>query len=51
MFLPPSGLNTPFDSTAPSLGAIATEHAAQVPDEIWQTVPDDASENMDRYLY
>lgn len=51
LILPTRELDTPFDPTAPSFGAIATQHATQVPDEIWQTVPDDASENMDRYLY
>jgi len=48
---PTSELNTPFDSSVQSIGAIAAEHASQIPDEVWQTVPENASENVDKYLY
>jgi hypothetical protein len=30
---------------------VVVEIGAQIPDEVWATVPDDASKNYRRYLY
>lgn len=46
-----SDLDAPFDATAPLLGDLATDYATQIPDELWQTVPEDASEKFEDYLY
>jgi hypothetical protein len=43
--------DAPFDETAVPLSEIVAALAAEVPDEIWATVPEDASEQVDRYLY
>ena len=43
--------DAPFDETAVPLSEIVAALAAEVPDEIWATVPKDASEQVDRYLY
>ena len=43
--------NAPFDETAVPFWEITAALAAEVPDEIWATVPEDASEQVDRYLY
>jgi len=43
--------NAPFDETAVPLWEITAARAANVPDEIWATIPEDASEQVDRYLY
>lgn len=44
-------LESPFDISAPAFWEIVAEGAAEIPDEIWETVPEDASEQGDRYLY
>ncbi|NEP45796.1 MAG: hypothetical protein F6K35_43970 [Okeania sp. SIO2H7] len=44
-------LDAPFDETAVPFWEITAALAAEVPDEIWATVPEDASEQVDRYLY
>ncbi|GBF79679.1 hypothetical protein [Aphanothece sacrum] len=41
----------PFDETVPSFLQIVTENADKIPDKLWETVPEDASENLDYYLY
>lgn len=50
--IPPTiELDTPFDSTVPSFGTIVAEQSGNISDDIWQTIPEDASENLDKYLY
>jgi type I restriction enzyme, S subunit len=44
-------LAKPYDPTAPSLGDIALELAAQVPDEEWGKLPKDAAKRYKDYLY
>ncbi len=44
-------LDAPFDETAVPFWEITAALAAEVPDEIWATVPEDASEQVHRYLY
>ncbi|MBR8833120.1 MAG: hypothetical protein DSM106950_03500 [Stigonema ocellatum SAG 48.90 = DSM 106950] len=41
----------PFDETVPPFWQIVTENAAQIPDELWESLPSDASEKLDHYLY
>ncbi|MEL4894498.1 hypothetical protein [Crocosphaera sp. Alani8] len=41
----------PFDETVPPFWQIVTENADKIPDELWDTVPEDASEKLDDYLY
>jgi type I restriction enzyme S subunit len=48
---PETDLESPFDPSAPPFWEIVAECAAEIPDEIWETVPEDASEQVDRYLY
>jgi hypothetical protein len=43
--------NQPFDETVRPFWQIVTENADQIPDEIWSSVPSDASEKLDHYLY
>jgi hypothetical protein len=44
-------LNAPFDTSVPPFGQIATQHTSLIPDELWATVPEDSSEQVERYLY
>lgn len=48
---PETNLESSFDPSAPPLWKIVTESAAQIPDEIWATIPEDASKQVDSYLY
>ena len=48
---PETDLESPFDPSAPPFWEIVAERAAEIPDEIWETVPEDASEQVDHYLY
>ncbi len=41
----------PFDEAVPPFWQIVTENADKIPDELWETVPEDASEKLDDYLY
>lgn len=43
-------LDAPFDETAVPLWEIIAARAAEVPDEIWATIPEDASEQVDRLV-
>lgn len=40
-----------YDPEVRPIWEIAAEIGASVPDEIWATVPDDLSINLDHYLY
>jgi hypothetical protein len=40
----------PFDSTATPFWQIVVENSNKVPEEIWDSIPSDASENLDVYL-
>lgn len=44
-------LDTPFDASAPPFWQVIASHTAQIPDEVWATIPEDASEQVDHYLY
>ena len=46
---PTSELDTPFDPTVPSFGTIVAEQSTNISDDIWQTIPEDASKNIDTY--
>jgi len=48
---PETDLESPFDPSAPPFWEIVAESAAKIPDEVWATIPEDASEQVDRYLY
>ena len=48
---PETDLESPFDPSAPPFWEIVAERAASLPDEVWATIPEDASEQVDRYLY
>ncbi len=41
----------PFDSTATPFWQIVLDNSNQVSEEIWDSIPEDASENLDAYLY
>lgn len=40
-----------YDSEARPIWEIAAEIGARIPEEVWATVPDDLSINLDHYLY
>lgn len=44
-------LDSPFNPSAPPFREIVAEQTANIPDEVWAIVPEDASEQVDRYLY
>lgn len=46
-----SKIDKPFDETASPFWQIVTESADNIPDDLWNTIPEDASENLDHYLY
>jgi hypothetical protein len=48
---PETNIESSFNPSAQPFWEIVAARAAKVPDEIWETVPEDASEQVDRYLY
>ncbi|MCW6038032.1 hypothetical protein K4A83_17390 [Spirulina subsalsa FACHB-351] len=48
---PETNLDSSFDQSAQPFWQIVTESVAEVPDEVWETLPEDASEQIDHYLY
>ncbi|MEE3717718.1 hypothetical protein V2H45_13335 [Tumidithrix elongata RA019] len=40
----------PFNSTATPFWQIIVENSSKVPEEIWDSIPSNASENLDAYL-
>jgi len=44
-------LSSPFDQFAQPFWEIVAEEMADLPDEVWADIPEDASEQVDRYLY
>jgi hypothetical protein len=41
-----SKIDQPFDETASPFWQIVTESADNIPDDLWETIPEDASENF-----
>ena len=41
----------PFDSTATPFWQMVVDNSSKIPEEIWDSIPNDASENLDSYLY
>lgn len=44
-------LNKPYDSSVKPFWEVALEMFSDLPDEVWEGVPTDASANVDHYLY
>lgn len=44
-------LDSPFDRSAQPFWEIVAEEMADLPDEVWTAIPENASEQVDRYLY
>ena len=50
--IPPEvNLESSFDSSAKPFLDIVAEQMADIEEKIWDSIPEDASEQLDRYLY
>lgn len=41
----------PYDATAPPIEDVLTELAAEIPQENWDRLPPDLTDNLDHHLY
>ena len=51
LITPEVNLESSFNSSAKPFLDIVAEQMADIEEEIWESIPEDASEQLDRYLY